>query len=248
MPASAQKISIGLHGGGNYCTAPLGMKKLQPDYSPLLLKDVSGKIAGVAGLRLLMDIKKFQLGLSYEHAQLSYTWGQEYQVYSYPNLNYYAKTGVRQLVFMANVKKQMRKSCLYFGINAGVTSIKAKNTKFDVKASPQTNAVYYQSLEPGIFNPVNDSLGIQTSKPDYSNINYPGTYTFTKDMRPVFGLQVGYNYKLTKHFSLNGELSARYISGSIVTYIQSRLDWPIELTTTKGIMHFPFTAGINYTF
>lgn len=212
---TAQKLSIGLRGGINYTTPPIGMN----DAGRKVFDKLSGNISTAAALRVMFDTKRFQVGLSYERARLSYTYSIAYKGTLASNVDYRANTGVRQLIVVANLKTRLPKSYLYYGLNAGITSIRLDNTSFDVSGS-------------GLF----------------STLRYPGSYTFNSSPCPVFGLQVGYNYSLTKHFSVSGELCGRYIMGDITSSFYDINANPVRVTTTKGLLYFPVTAGISYTF
>ncbi len=215
--ASAQKFSIGLRGGLNYSTPPLRLR----DNSAApgrIHTDFNGGVDRIVGIKAAFNIKHFQFGASYDLGRLHYNYQDNFDKIG--TINYSSRQGFSQFIVFVNYKSLLRRSYIYYGLNAGLINLPHTRsaTKFSSTTPPRTT-------------------------------QFPlGANYFFEKVCITYGMQIGYNYKLNKHFSLEGEAGLRLARQYVYVNSYHPQGGVITRSATRGIAYFPVTAGINYTF
>jgi hypothetical protein len=111
--ACAQKFMIGAHGGVLFNTPPTGSSEYFTNFESTPQMIVGGKLG--------IDTRKIQLGLGCYVSSISYTREQKLQNANSPFSYAFSAPIVNPYLFV-NFKKNLVRSFLYFGANAGVTS------------------------------------------------------------------------------------------------------------------------------
>lgn len=182
------------------------------------LKDVSGNLGAAAGIRFMFDAKKIQFGLNAEWQKLGYDYKVDYV--GFP-ISYRVRQGISELLLFANYKTLLPRSYVYYGLSTGFTIMRegwADNT--------------YES-----------TVGIYHDNGDLWTAPFGGKNVL------VFGAQAGYSFRINKHFNVSGEVALRYLPGEMYVDVHGvNYEKATLILDKRGIMHFPVTAGINYTF
>lgn len=130
--AEAQKFSLGIKAGGNYCTGPLGLKGasyLGNDQ----FSDISGATKFTIGLKAAVDIKILQVGIGFDYGKLGYTYTVPY------GTMYSSKYSVTEPFLMpyifANLKTKLPRSYIYYGVNLGYINLRQNKAEFSMNSN-----------------------------------------------------------------------------------------------------------------
>lgn len=120
----SQKFMIGVQGGAMFNTAPLGSSEYFNSFeSPPQM---------VMGGKLGLDTRKIQIGIGCQVGSIDFTREQEVLgLFNVPfTVNYqYAASMVNPYVYL-NLKKNLVRSYLYVGVNAGITHFSGRDESY----------------------------------------------------------------------------------------------------------------------
>jgi hypothetical protein len=184
----------------------------------ILIPICPGGIGRIAGVKAAFDIKHFQFGASYDLGRLHYNYQDDFDKIG--TINYSSRQGFSQLLVFANYKTLLRRAYIYYGLNGGLIRLPY------TKSVTESNSAIDPFLK---FFPLGN--------------NY-----FSEKVCLTYGIQVGYNYKLNKHFSLDGEAGLRFARQYVYVNSYDPDARTVTRSATRGIAYMPLTAGINYTF
>lgn len=143
--AFAQKFSLGIKAGGNYCTGPLGLKSasyLGNDQ----FSDVSGATKFTIGLKAAIDINIFQVGIGFDYGKLGYTYTVPY------GTTYSSKYSVTEPFLMpyvfASLKTRLPRSYLYYGLNLGYINLRMNKAEIGMTSNFPFAPAQYTGKDP----------------------------------------------------------------------------------------------------
>jgi hypothetical protein len=129
--AFAQKFSLGIKAGGNYCTGPLGLKGasyLGNDQ----FSDVSGNTKFTIGFKAAIDIKILQAGIGFDYGKLGYTYSVSYGTTS----SKYSVTEPYLMPYVfVNLKTRLPRSYLYYGVNLGYINLRLNKAEYTMTST-----------------------------------------------------------------------------------------------------------------
>ncbi len=139
----AQKFMVGIKGGINYSTAPLGLKNAKSSLNHDQVDDASGATNILLGLKIGVDMKRFQVGLGFDYGKIGYSYDINFgTTYTFK----YSVTEPFLLPYVfASFKSRLPRSFIYYGVNAGYINLRLNNGKYGM----ESNYLYLPQRFPG---------------------------------------------------------------------------------------------------